>query len=456
MVDPSIAKQRRATRITRSTSRALAIALGLGLGLAAGAASAAEHVLATSPASSAPAYRIAQALSRPASPLPTRTPEWEENFDASVAIGPAAGQGTDYAILSAQTLQSMALATERYARIAADGGWPMVPTDRILRLGVTHPNVAVLRRRLLAEGDLQVQAGRAEVFDSFVAAAVRRFQQRHGLNADGSVGEATFEALNVPAAERVQQLRINAARLRSFAVDLPERYVLVNVPGQEVEAVEGAIAVQRHVAIVGKPDRQTPLLAAKIHELNFSPYWTIPRSIIRRDVIPQVRKDPGYLQRYVIRIFTQQGEEVDPATIDWSGEEAMRYVFRQDPGEDLNALGAVKLNFYNPYAVFLHDTPQKQLFAKDYRAFSSGCVRVQNIEPLLLWLLNGSEAEPWTRAKLDELIRSGERVDVKLTQKVPIYMVYVTAWATPAGTVNFRKDLYDRDGTEETAALATY
>ncbi len=383
--------------------------------------------------------------------LDTPQAEWEEPFDPNLGRTLFGAPGTDYATLAPTTLQSSQNAIDRYAEIAANGGWASVPDDVALRLGVRHENVILLRRRLMVTGDLESTEGRANVFDSFVEMGVRHFQYRHGLYPNGLVNEATLAALNVSALDRLQQLRVNIVRLRSLAEDIPEKYVMVNIPGQEVEAIENSIAYSRHVAIVGRPERQTPIIIAKIHELNFSPYWHVPRSIIERDLIPQVQTDPEYLARYQIRIYDNNLDEIAPETIDWYSDEPLKYSFRQDPGEDLNAMGAVKINFYNSHAVFLHDTPEKDLFAENYRAYSSGCVRVQNVEHLITWLLSANQKEEWSRSKVDAVIRSGERIDAPLEARVPIYLSYITAWSQPDGKVQFRRDLYERDGVDQLA-----
>jgi murein L,D-transpeptidase YcbB/YkuD len=382
-----------------------------------------------------------------------RSSEWQPSFDATFTPRELGAPATDHAVLSGVTIPSMLQAIDRYAAIVSNGGWPAIPDGPVLHVGVRDDRVLLLRRRLAITGDLPQQAGNATTFDSFVEHAVRRFQFRHGLRPDGAVRDETLRALNVPAIERLRQLRTNVVRINTFIADLPPSYVMVNIPAAEIEAVDAGLVVSRHTAIVGKPDRQTPVLISKIHELNFNPYWHVPQSIVERDIIPQMQQDPTYLERYIIRVYTQKGEEIDPKTIDWFSDAPKNYVFRQDPGEDINSLGAVKLNFHNPFAVFLHDTPQKALFSENMRAYSSGCVRVQNIEQLITWLLKDNDKEYWSRQKIDAVTRSGERVDVALQNPVPLYIVYVTAWASPNGPVQFRNDLYDRD--EPGAAMAT-
>jgi len=384
--------------------------------------------------------------------LVTPQGQWDEPYDPNLGRSLFGVPSTDYATLAPTTREATQAAIDKYAGIAANGGWPTLPQGTVMRLGDRNQNVALLRHRLKITGDLERDERRANSFNSYVEMGVRQFQYRHGLYPDGVVKDATLAAMNVSALDRLQQLRVNIVRLHALAENIPEKYVLVNIPAQEVEAIENSLAYSRHVAIIGRPSRQTPVIIANIHELNFSPYWHVPRSIIERDIIPKVQEDPGYLARYQIRLYNNKLEEIDPETLDWHSDEPLRYSFRQDPGEDLNALGAVKINFYNPHAVFLHDTPGKELFEENYRAISSGCVRVQNVEHLITWLLAANQREEWTRAKVDAVIASGERIDAPLERSVPIYLSYVTAWSQPDGRIQFRRDVYERDGVDRLAA----
>jgi murein L,D-transpeptidase YcbB/YkuD len=204
--------------------------------------------------------------------------------------------------------------------------------------------------------------------------------------------------------------------------------------------------VLRHTAIVGKIDRQTPILNSKINEVIVNPYWNAPESIVQKDIIPLMRKDPTYLTSNKIRLFGPDGQEVDPTTVDWSTEDAMKFRFRQDPGAG-NAMASVKINFPNPHAVYMHDTPQQSLFSKLMRFDSSGCVRVQNVRDLVTWLLRGTEG--WDRQRFEQTIKSGESTPVQLTDPVPVYFTYVSAWSTGDAVVHFRDDIYARDGVDE-------
>lgn len=370
--------------------------------------------------------------------------EWRDQFRSTVRN--QADVKSEFPTLSPETSAYVQAAIERYAYLVQKGGWPSVPSTgpRTMQVGTKHNDVTALRQRLIASGDLRQSAGLSKTFDSYVDFAVRRFQERHGVNADGVVGKLTRSMLNVPAGVRLRQLETNLIRLRSMSGFLGERYVMVNIPAAEIEAVENGRIRSRHTAVVGKVDRQTPVLTSKIHQLNFNPFWHVPVSIIRKDLIPTMKRDPEYLARNKIRIYDWKGNELVKEEIDWNTDEATKYLFRQDPGE-INSLGSVKINFHNTHQVYLHDTPSKNLFGKEKRFHSSGCVRVQNVRDLISWILetNGDE---WSRGRIDDVITSAERLDVKVKKPVPLYMTYVTAWANSDGIVHFRDDIYGRDG----------
>jgi murein L,D-transpeptidase YcbB/YkuD len=345
--------------------------------------------------------------------------------------------------VSAATAQTTEQAIERYAAIVARGGWPRVPAVTQLRLGDRHPSVTDLRARLAVSSDIDPNAVGNDIYDSYVEAGVRRFQARHGLGVDGIVHKETLAALNVPAPVRLGQLRVNVTRLRTLATNLGSRYVVCNLPAARIEAIENGAAVSRHTAVVGKPDRPSPEINSKIVEVNFNPYWTVPASIVRKDLIPRMQDQPDYLTSNHIRIFDVQHKELQPADINWYSQDATNYTFRQDPGS-FNSLGSIRINFPNPHQVYMHDTPLKNLFGEDFRFHSSGCVRVQNVRELVVWLLAGTRG--WSRPEIDLLIKSGELKTARLTNPVPLHWVYVTGWATSDGIVQFREDIYGRDG----------
>ncbi|WP_425280805.1 L,D-transpeptidase family protein [Lutibaculum baratangense] len=382
----------------------------------------------------------------------TGAAEWSDRFDPASASTYATADARQ-PTLSPRTAGSIQQAILNYRQIAYNGGWGRVPGDQVLRVGVKSPNVAALRQRLIGSGDLHASAGLADTFDSYVDAAVKRFQKRHGLLADGIVGGSTLEAMNVSVEERIQQLEMNLVRVHSMGGDLGERYVLVNIPAAEVEAVENGYVAGRYTAVVGKPDRASPILTDQIDYISFNPFWTVPKSIIRKDIIPQMQKDPEYLTNYRIRIYDGRGNEIDPKSVDWYSDEAVAYMLRQDPG-DFNSLGSIRINFPNEHSVYLHDTPQTSLFGTNDRFHSSGCVRVQNVRHLVSWLL-APNGEDWSRNRIDGAVRSGEYADVTLKYRTPIYFSYITAWADDSGTVQFRPDIYDRDGNQSATVATT-
>jgi L,D-transpeptidase YcbB len=353
--------------------------------------------------------------------------------------------------LDPSTAQTTEAAVARYEDIVGRGAWPVVPSSPRLRLGNRHPAVPVLRERLAASRDIEASGGGVnDIYDSYVEAAVRRFQARHGLSVDGVLREATLKAMNVPADMRLAQLRTNVVRLRSLSGHLGPRFVVCNIPAAQLEAIEGSVVVSRHVAVVGKPDRASPDIQSRIVEINFNPYWTVPVSIVRKDLIPKMQSEPDYLTKNHIRIFDGRGSELPPQQINWFSNEAVNYMFKQDPGE-LNSLGSIRINFPSKDGVYMHDTPSKNLFGEDFRFHSSGCVRVQNVRELVNWLL--ADTPGWSRNEIDQVIKSGERKDARLAAPVPLYWIYVTAWATPDGVVQFRDDIYGRDGLTGSANL---
>lgn len=366
--------------------------------------------------------------------------EWQQNYDSAQR---ARVTRANTPTLSPDAAAATEQAISQYRAIAERGGWGQIGNDR-LRLGARGPAVQALRQRLVISGDLDSSAARGEVFDSYVEAGLRRAQARYGLSTTGALNPGTVAALNVPAEVRLRQLELNLVRLRSYSGNLGNKYVVVNIPAASVETVANNHVVTRHAAGVGKIDRQSPIFNSRITEINFNPFWTVPASIIRKDLIPLMRKDPNYLTDQKIRIFNAEGQEIPPSQVDWSTYEATRYRFRQDPGADLNSMGFVRINIPNEHGVYMHDTPAKGIFGDDFRFVSSGCVRLQNVRDYVAFLL--ADTPGWDRQKIQAAIDSGKRIDAPLSTPVPVYWTYITAWAAPDGVVQFRSDIYNRDG----------
>src|SRR5829696_3081264 len=318
--------------------------------------------------------------------------EWRQNYDA---VSRVRVSRSSTPILSAQALAATEEMIDRYRDIVSRGGWTPLSGGERLRLGSKSPTIVALRQRLIMTGDLDPAAGSSPIYDSYVEAAVRRFQARHGLNTTGAMNSSTVAAMNVPAETRLRQLELNAVRLRAYSGNLGHRYVIVNIPAAVVETVEDGVVASRHAAGVGKIDRQSPIMNAKITEVNFNPFWTVPASIIKKDLIPKMQKEPNYLTENKIRIYSPKGEEIAPQRVNWNSDEATRYMFRQDPGADLNSMGFVRINIPNPHGVYMHDTPSKGIFGDDFRFVSSGCVRVQNVRDYITFLLKDTPG--WSR-----------------------------------------------------------
>ncbi|MCW5710525.1 L,D-transpeptidase family protein [Shinella yambaruensis] len=381
-----------------------------------------------------------------------RRGNWDDQFDAE-ASRTATAVVSNNPIFGSGSSGYLQQAINDYQNIVSNGGWPTVNTQQKMEMGVADPAVQQLRQRLIISGDLPRSAGTNGAFDSYVDGAVKRFQARHGLPADGAVGEYTLKALNVPAVTRLGQLQTNLVRLQAMSGDLGRRYVMVNIPAAYIEAVENGRVASRHTAIVGKIDRQSPVLNSKIYEVILNPYWTAPRSIIQKDIMPLMRKDPTYLARNSIRLFDGNGNEVSPETVDWNAEKAPNLMFRQDPGK-INAMSSTKINFHNEHQVYMHDTPQQGLFNKLMRFESSGCVRVQNVRDLSVWLLKDTPG--WSRGQMEATIKSGVNTPIKLAEEVPVFFTYITAWSAKDRVVQFRDDIYQKDGATELALQTGY
>lgn len=326
--------------------------------------------------------------------------------------------------------------------LAADGGWRTVPSGSALELGVDDPRVAELRVRLSQAGDLRDADPASTVFDERLDAAVRSFQHRHGLNPDGVVGPATLAALNVPVEARIDQLRVNLERARWLADAVARRYVAVNAAGALAYLIEdGRVAFETRV-IVGTTATRTPTFSAAIRHIELNPTWTVPPGIVG-EVLARIRRDAGYLGREGIRVLDGAGRVVDPGRIDFSRYTARTfpYVFRQEPGP-ANPLGVVKFVFPNQYHVYLHDTPSRELFEREERLFSHGCIRVQDPLRLAELVLDSPE---WTREALRDAVTAGTTRVIPLPRPMPVLILYWTAAADLHGELHFYRDVYGRD-----------
>lgn len=347
---------------------------------------------------------------------------------------------------SVAQIQAMA---DKYAKIVADGGWPQVPKGRTKK-GSKGKAVALLNQRLYAEGYVQVEATQGEFADVFTSATeegLKRFQVNHGLSPTGIMDGVTLSALNVTAQQRLATIKANIPRLAEYSKDLGPRYVVVNVPAQQIETVSDGKVYSLHNAIVGRESRPTPVVMTPLTIVRFNPYWNAPPSIIERDIIPrmQSRGASKVLADMNIKVFQGVGgPEVDPDKINWKTAKITDYHFRQEPGGD-NAMATAKVEFNSPFGIYLHDTPEPQLFKTSNRFYSSGCVRVEQVAILLNWILQGQDG--LDAAKIADLAKTKERLDVNIANAPQLRVAYLTAWPAKDGVAAFRDDVYQMDAS---------
>ena len=342
----------------------------------------------------------------------------------------------------------MRSALERYRKMAASGGWPIVPGGPLLEKDDRSERVTLLRLRLAAEGDLpKTETADRQAFDADLDQAVRRFQQRHGLKVDGVVGPKTLTALNVSAGERVRQLLVNMERWRWLPQELGPHYILVDIANFRLKVMEEGRSVFETRVVVGKPFWSTPVFNGTMTYLVLNPYWNIPTSIALGETLPKSQNDPEYLSKERIQLVQGWGPDeriIDPKESAWSSEEIRRgmYRLRQRPGPD-NSLGLVKFMFPNKFNVYLHDTPVKALFDEPSRGYSHGCIRVERPIELAEYMLHDDPR--WTPTDILRVLETGVEKTVSLLKPFPVYVLYWTAWAEEDGTVQFRDDIYGRD-----------
>ena len=351
-------------------------------------------------------------------------------------------------MLSVSGAAALQAAESRYAQIVSNGGWPSVPKGTYKK-GGSNAAIAALNQRLFVEGYLRPEATQGEfaaIYTSATEDAVTRFQRNNGLGVTGLVDGPTLQALNVSAADRLVAIRANIPRLAEYSKDLGNRYIVVNVPAQQIEAVEGNRVFSRHNAIVGRPERPTPVVMAPLDNVAFNPYWNAPPSIIERDIVPKIIGGNSQILRQMnIKVFEGVGgPEVNPDHINWRTAVVDNYHFRQEPGGE-NAMATAKINFNSPFGIYLHDTPERQLFQAGARFFSSGCVRVDKVAILINWILNGQDG--FSPSRIEELAQSEERLDEKIINPPQLRVAYLTAWPSADGSVAFRRDVYGLDGT---------
>jgi murein L,D-transpeptidase YcbB/YkuD len=375
-------------------------------------------------------------------------------------------------------------ALKSYREIASSGGWPMVPEGETLKPGMSDPRVPVLRKRLTRSGDYNGVSGTAAakpatgqpagsaviesaaaaetvgtaaspdgrlaapspdlVYDEALVDAVKSFQQRHGIEVDGILGPNTLAAMNVTVDQRIDQIRVNLERARWVLRNLGPDYIVVNIAGFYVDVIRSGEEVWHSRTIVGQTVHETPVFRDELSYIVFNPTWTAPASIVRNELIPAQRKNPSYLRRNNFVLIDSAGRRLSPGAVNWARVSAGNFPYQvvQQPGDD-NALGRVKFVFPNQHAVYMHDTPSRSLFGKAQRAFSHGCIRVQ--DPLGLAELLLKDQPDWTPQRIADVLASGKTTQVAVKQPLPVLLLYWTVDPDPAGNVRFYTDIYDRD-----------
>lgn len=338
----------------------------------------------------------------------------------------------------------------KYRELDKKGGWPTVDAGPTLKIGMRHPRVAQAKKRLLVTGELASMEGEADLYDGALMLAVKKFQQRHGLADDGSAGAGTVAEMNVPVKDRIDQLVINLERRRWLAGYLGDRYIYVNIADHDLKIVENGKTVYTARVVVGRPFHQTPVFSGTMTYIELNPYWNVPYSIATQELLPVIKRVPGYLQSNDYLLLTRQGDNssaIDPASVNWSqyGPGNFPFQIRQKPGPR-NALGTAAFMFPNPHNVFIHDTPIRSIFNLEDRYFSHGCVRVEYPWKLAIYLLKDQDNAKWNEVLIRKVVETREQTRINLKNPIPVHITYLTAWAEADGNVHFRRDAYKRDG----------
>jgi murein L,D-transpeptidase YcbB/YkuD len=343
-------------------------------------------------------------------------------------------------------------------KLLKKGGWKKIDFKDVNKIskGDTSFLVPLIKERLTVSGEYNLPYEQTDsVFDESLEAAVKRFQYKNGLKVAGYVGKETMEAMNISLNERIQTIILNMERMRWLPREPESRYIVVNIAGFNMKLMENGCEVMYSNAIVGKDYRETPVFSAKMTYLVFNPTWTVPSTILANDVIPDTRRDIHYLEKKKMKVYDRNGHIVDPTTIDWKKAKgkSFPYTIRQSPGAH-NSLGLIKFMFPNKYDVYMHDTPQKELFEMNDRAFSSGCIRIQKPVELAEYLLR--KKEEFTPDSIQSIFKTGKTLQVILPEPIMVHIVYFTATVDEKGIVIFRKDLYGRDKKLKAALFEEY
>jgi len=332
----------------------------------------------------------------------------------------------------------------RYRAIAKEGGWSALPEGPTLTEGATDSRIPMLRKRLEASGEIAAQGSdTTSVYSKDMVDAVKKFQKRNGLHSDGDLGAATVKVMNISVEHRIDQIRINLDRFRWFIGDLEPTYVLVNIPDFTLQYVANGHQAWHTKVIVGQPIRETPVFKAEMQYIIFNPQWVIPPTILAKDALPGIQKSISYLSHKKLNVIDQNGTIVDPATLNWSQYTKNNFPYRlQQASGDQGSLGRIKFLLPNKHIVYLHDTPNKELFKKSARAFSSGCIRVENPLDLASHVLQ--DTVKWNKERITAAVNKRKTSTVTLPRRIPVFILYFTAFAD-GDDIQFRNDVYGKD-----------
>lgn len=332
--------------------------------------------------------------------------------------------------------------------IIIGGGWPTIQYEDSLRPKTRDPSVKLLRDRLAISDYVSTipETPDEMFFDGKLEAGIKKFQEDHGLEIDGVAGQQTLKALNVGATDRLKQVMLNMERLRWLPHDLGNRHIMVNIAAFTLEAFENNSEKLSMKVIVGQSYQKTPVFSEFMTYLEINPFWNVPQKIVVEEFLPKLKTNPGYFAANKFELlsgWSDDSRRLNPYHFDWRSIHPKNFPgrVRQRPGAN-NALGRIKFMLPNPFHVYLHDTPTKSLFNKAKRAFSHGCIRVEQPQELAVFVLNDSA---WSQQRIASMIQSGRRAVVRIKDPIPVHLLYLTAWVGDSGRLNFREDLYDRD-----------
>ena len=333
----------------------------------------------------------------------------------------------------------------RYRVIAREGGWPVIADGPKLQEGGRDRRMPMLRKRLTVLSESKVTGeDTSTVYNREMVDAVRRFQKLNNIDADGVVGAATLHVMNIPVERRIEQIRLNLERYRWFLSDVEPTCVMVNIAGFSLEYVENGHYRWETRVIVGQPSRKTPVFRANMQYIIINPQWVIPPTILAKDALPALRKSSSWLNKKKLKVIDRSGHVVQPESVNWSQYSAANFPYRlQQTAGDHGALGRIKFLLPNRYIIYLHDTPNKELFEKSRRTFSSGCIRVENPADLAELVLQ--DKGRWSRSQILDAINKGKTLTVALQKQIPVYILYLTAVAK-GDELLFPDDVYNLDG----------